>query len=311
MLSRIAESLFWIGRYVERADDTARILDAYVQRILEDPWADEVAASRSLLGVMGVAAPEDVSGTSTVLDVLAFDATSPSSIVGSWFAARENARGIRETMSMELWQALNATWVAFPQQRRAAERLGPHAFLGFVRERAAMVTGLAASTMSRDDGWRFLILGRSLERADMTTRLLSTRVLDADHAPSWMTLLRACSADETFLRTYHDVLDARSVAEFLLLDRLFPRSVYHALSTAERCLLELDPDEGRAGIGAPSRRVIGRARTGLEFLDADQLLEVLPAQLEAVQTACLETSREVATRYFRYSAPMAWVHEEG
>ena len=133
MLSRIAESLFWIGRYVERADDTARILDAYVHRILEDPWADEVAACRSLLGVMGVTAPDVVVGTATVLDVLAFDDTNPSSIAGAWYAARENARGARETMSMELWQALNATWVAFPQQRMAAERLGPHAFLGFVR----------------------------------------------------------------------------------------------------------------------------------------------------------------------------------
>src|SRR5664279_3241625 len=214
MLSRIAESLFWMGRYVERADDTARILDAYVHRILEDPWADEVASCRSLLGILGVKEPPQVLGTQTVLEVLAFDESTPSAIAGAWHAARENARGAREIVSSEFWEALNATWVAFPAQQLAAQRLGPHAFLGFVRERAAMVNGLAESTMSHDDGWRFLVLGRSLERVDMTARLLSTRVLAADHAPSWTTLLRACGADDTYLRTYRGALDADHVAEF-------------------------------------------------------------------------------------------------
>ena len=142
MLSRIAESLFWIGRYVERADDTARILDAYVHRILEDPWADEIGACRSLLGILGVPEPPVLLGTSTVLDLLAFDSTNPSAIAGALYAARENARGAREIISSELWEALNTTWNAVPQQRRAAARLGPHAFLGFVRERAAMVLSL-------------------------------------------------------------------------------------------------------------------------------------------------------------------------
>ncbi len=114
MLSRIAESLFWIGRYIERADDTSRILDAYVHRLLENPWMDEVEACRSLLQILGVAVPEDLQGTSTVIDLLAFDPTNSSAIAGAWNAARENARGARETISSELWQALNATWHAIP-----------------------------------------------------------------------------------------------------------------------------------------------------------------------------------------------------
>jgi uncharacterized alpha-E superfamily protein len=311
MLSRIAESLFWIGRYVERADDTARILDAYVHRILEDPWADEEASCRSLLRILGVPQPQVVVGSATVLELLAFDPTTPSAIAGAWHAARENARGAREIISSELWEALNATWVAFPQQRVASQRLGPHALLGFVRERAAMVNGLAESTMSHDDGWRFLVLGRSLERVDMTARLLSTRVLAADHAPSWTTLLQACGADETFLRTYRGALDAGHIAEFLLLDRLFPRSVFAALVEAERCLLELEPDVGRAGVGDPARRIVGRARTGLEYVDAGVLLAELPEHLERIQAASLEASAAVAKRYFQYAAPVAWLHEEG
>jgi uncharacterized alpha-E superfamily protein len=313
VLSRIAESLFWIGRYVERADDTARIVDAYVNRILQDPWTDEVAACRSLLGVLGVDAPGEVAGTTTVLEVLAFDRANPSSIMGAWWAARENARGARETISSELWEALNASWVALAGQQVAAQRPagGAHAFLRFVRDRSAVVGGLVDATMSHDDGWRFLVLGRSLERVDMTARLLSTRVLDADHAPSWTTLLRACGANETILRTYRGVLDAGRVAEFLLLDRFFPRSVFAALVDAERCLAELDPGVARTGVADPSRRIVGRARTSLEYLDGSALLAELPDHLARIQAASLDASEAVAARYFQYAEPTAWEREEG
>ena len=125
MLSRIAESLFWIGRYVERADDTARILDAFLARLLEDPWADEDAACRSLLAILGVDAAARTAGSTTgdVLELLAFDADNPSSIAGALAAARENARGARETISSEMWECLNVTWHApavAPAGRRTA-----------------------------------------------------------------------------------------------------------------------------------------------------------------------------------------------
>ena len=174
---------------------------------------------------------------------------------------------------------------------------------------SALVYGFADSSMSHDDGWQFLVLGRSLERADMTARLLSTRVVDEEHAPSWSTLLRACGADETFVRTYRGARRPEDVAEFLLLDRLFPRSVVCALETAERRLLELEPGVERAGVGDPARRVIGRTRTGLEYVDPADLLATLPQQLAIVQSACLEASRAVAARYFQYAAPVAWAHE--
>ena len=311
MLSRIAEALFWIGRYVERADDTARILDVWIQRILEDPWVDESLACRSLLAVMGSADPPDPATTTDVLDRLAFQRDSPGSIAGALFAARENARGTRETISTELWECLNTTWNDLPAERRAAERLGPHSFLRYVKERSAMVAGLAESTMSHDDGWRFLVLGRSLERIDMTTRLLSTRIVAGESAPSWRTLLRSCGADESFLRTYRGAVEAEHVAEFLLLDRLFPRSVFHALTTAESCLSDLDPGLSRAGVGDPARRIIGRARTGLEYLDSGQLLDELPTQLASIQEACHAAAGAVADRYFQYAAPVAWLHESG
>ena len=203
MLSRIAESLFWIGRYVERADDTARILDAFLARILEDPWVDEDAACRSLLAILGTPPTQEQRLTSgDVLELMAFDAANPSSITGAMDAARDNARGARETISSEMWECLNVTWHTLPSRRIAAERLGPALFLGYVRERSALLAGLAESTMSRDDGWRFLVLGRSLERVDMTSRLLSIQALTPEYASEWRTVLRACGADESFLRTH-------------------------------------------------------------------------------------------------------------
>jgi uncharacterized alpha-E superfamily protein len=310
MLSRIAESIFWIGRYVERADDTARILDAFLAGILEDPWVDEDAASRSLLAILGTAAPHDARLTSgDVLELMAFDANNPSSIAGALAAARENARGARETISSEVWECLNVTWHSLQSRRMAAERLGPSIYLSFVRERAAVLTGLAESTMSRDDGWRFLVLGRNLERVDMTARLLSLTSFVEDRSEQWRTVLRSCGADESFLRTHGGEVVPQRVAEFLMLDRLFPRSALHALTEAEECLEALAPTTERAGMADAARRPIGQARTRLEYADAAALLEELPAHLRALQRACASASAAITARYFDQTSPVAWAHE--
>jgi uncharacterized alpha-E superfamily protein len=311
MLSRIAESLFWIGRYVERADDTARILDAFLARLLEDPWSDEDAACRSLLAILGVTATDDKRLTAgDALDRLAFDADDPSSIAGAVAAARKNARGARETISSEMWECLNVTWHTLPSRRRAAERLGPALFLSFIRERSAVLGGLAESTMSRDEGWRFLALGRSLERADMTARLLSVQVSTTEGPGNWRTVLRACGADESFLRTHGGTLEPARVVEFLMLDRLFPRSALHALTAAEQCLREMAPATERAGVRDAARRPIGQVRTRLEYADINVLIDELPTYLRALQQACAACSAAVTTRYFKHAAPVSWAHEE-
>jgi uncharacterized alpha-E superfamily protein len=317
MLSRIAESLFWIGRYVERADDTARILDAFLARILEDPWVDEDTACRALLATLGSPPPSENRrlGTADVLDRMGFDLENPSSIMGALVAARENARGARETISSEMWECLNVTWHSMQARRLAAERLGPVLFLTYVRERAAVLTGLAESTMSRDDGWHFLVLGRHLERVDMTARLLTIQAVTPDEAPEqirsaqWRTLLRACGADESFVRTHGGEVHPHRVAEFLLLDRLFPRSALHALTAAEEALEALSPSTERAGMADAARRPVGQARTRLEYADATRLSDDLPAHLRALQQACAAASAAVTARYFDQTMPVTWAHE--
>jgi uncharacterized alpha-E superfamily protein len=311
VLSRIAQSLYWIGRYVERAEDTARILDVHLHQLLEDPWVDESRSCRALLDVMGVTVDDDEDvDVSRVTAMLAFDASNPSSIVGSLRAARENARGAREAISSEMWECLNSAYNALPDQADVVIGLNVPGFFDLVKERSAVLAGLADSTMSRDEGWLFLVLGRSLERVDMTARLLTARYGEPTGSPEWVTTLRSCSAHEAYLRTYRRAVDASLVIEFLLLDRLFPRSVLHALSTAESCIAELDPRPiGRVGFTDEAARVLGRTRTRLEFHSVHELMRDLPAQLEAVQEDCSEAARLVTARYFGAADMIVWSSE--
>jgi uncharacterized alpha-E superfamily protein len=307
VLSRIAESLFWIGRYVERADDTARILDVHMQMLLEDTYLDESTACRAVLSVMGTEAPEGTINRSLVLEKLAYDATTPSAIVGAIGSARENARRARETVSTELWECLNTTYIGLPAARMRATT--PHHFFAWVRERAALVAGITDSTVSRDDAWHFLVLGRSIERADMTARLVATTSAIATAQTSWTTLLRSCGAYESYVRTYRGVDTDERAAEFLLLDRLFPRSVLYALTKAEESLGRLSPANDRVGVSDRARRALGRARTGLEYRPLSEIIDDLSEEMEEVQRACSAASDAVARRYFPRTVTTAWLEE--
>jgi uncharacterized alpha-E superfamily protein len=318
VLSRIAESLFWIGRYIERAEDTARILDVNIHYLLEAPAMDEDRFCRRLLDAMGVPAPEGTRlDAQTATELLAFDETNPSSIVSSLTAARANARGVSEAISSEMWEALNATYNALPGQVGLGRRVGPYGFFRFVRERAAVMAGLTESTMSKDDAWRFLILGRSLERTDMLARLIANGMSPSDDeddegaedATDWVIMLRSCSAHEAFLRTYSREPDPHLAAEFLVLDRLFPRSIFCALASAEQVLTELAPRSSRAGSYDEARRLLGLVRTGLEYRRIEDIIDDLPLRLRRVQEGCSATSAALASRYFRYTTAIEWVAE--
>ena len=212
---------------------------------------------------------------------------------------------MREVISGEMWECLNVTALTLPRQRKAAERLGPHVYLQFVRERAALFFGLADSTMSHDDAWRFLVLGQNVERVDMTARMLLARMPAAPVELGWQMLLQACGAYESFARSRSlGGGGARHVAEFLVLDRMFPRSVLHALATAEECLVALDPET--AGDGMSSVAQIRRVRTGLEDADPEALPGQLADVLGALQQTCLEVSEAITQRYFTYALPAPW-----
>ncbi|WP_197374878.1 alpha-E domain-containing protein [Mycolicibacterium baixiangningiae] len=309
MLARNAESLYWIGRYVERADDTARILDVTVHQLLEDSSVDPDQASRTLLRVLGMEAPDHALDVWSLTDIVAFtrDSAGGTSIIDAISAARENARGAREVTSTEIWECLNTTYNALPERERAAKRLGPHQFLSYVEGRAAMFAGLADTTLSRDDGYRFMVLGRAIERVDMTVRLLLSRVGDSASSPAWVTLLRSAGAHDTYLRTYRGALDAGRVVEFMLLDRLFPRSIFYSLRLAEHNLDELlHRPHDRLGATAEAQRLLGRARSELEFMHPGVLLETLEQRLAALQQMCSDLGEALALQYFHAAPWVAW-----
>lgn len=308
MLSRIAESLFWIGRYIERSDGTARILDVHLQLLLEDPWIDEDTACRSLLGVMGSFAPDGVQivRREDVLQRLAVDRMTPSSIAYAITAARENARRAREIVSTELWETLNTTHSRMPR-RLQTEKV--HEFFQWVRERAALAVGVVDSSTSRDESWQFFTLGRSIERADMTARLLATRSLTEASGPSWTTILRSCGAYEAYLRTYRGMPSARNAAEFLLLDRLFPRSIIYSIQQAEGCMSAIDPRADRVGHSNSVLRALGRIRNELEYTPVPDILNELPEQMERVQVVTREASEAIRQRFFPTQAEPSWIGE--
>ena len=309
MLSRIAESLFWIGRYIERSDGTARILDVHLQLLLEDPWIDEDTACRSLLqrhGLLPARTGSRSSAAKTCSPRLAVDRMNPASIAYALTAARENARRAREIVSTELWETLNTTSARMPR-RLQTEKV--HEFFQWVRERSALAVGIVDSSTSRDEAWQFFTLGRSIERADMTARLLATRSLTEASGPSWTTILRSCGAYEAYLRTYRGMPSARNAAEFLLLDRLFPRSIIYSIQRAEDCMSAIDPRADRVGHSNTVLRALGQIRNDLEYRPVSEILGELPLHMDRVQKVTREASEAIRPRFFPTQAEPSWIGE--
>lgn len=304
MLSRIAESLFWIGRYVERADGTSRILDVHLQVLLEEPWSDEDATVRSLLTVMGDPGAEDRRAELTRDDALTRlgYGGSPSSILGSIREARENARRAREAASTEVWECLNSTYTYLDQRR--SQELTPNGFLAWVRERMAAVSGIVDSSMSHDTPWQFFQAGRMIERADMTARLLASR----GGSQSWPVLLRSAGGLESFLTSHRGRHGDDQAAEFLLHDRLFPRSVAFALAEAEAHTQALPSSNGvrRFAVNDEASRIIGAARARIDYQPLEDVLSDLPRRMLEVQQACSAASDAISARYFPVQEWTSW-----
>ncbi len=306
MLSRIAESMFWIGRYVERAEDTARILDVQTQLILEESGVEAEDTCRTLLSIMGVEEMPEQADLTLVLRELAYDPSSPVSIASALGAARESARRARETLSVPMWEAINTTYRAIPSGHFGSLR--PPSVFQWVRERAALINGTADATMTRDEGWHFLMLGRCIERADMTSRLVATASLaqGSGGAAPWTNTLRACGAYEAFLRTYKGLETERGAAEFLLLDRLFPRSVVFSLNRAELCVDNLEASGQRAGFQNEAQRLLGRTRAELEYRSLSDVMVDLPSEMERLQRTCALATEAITRRYFAGAEALTW-----
>ncbi|MDX1511246.1 MAG: alpha-E domain-containing protein [Nitriliruptorales bacterium] len=315
MLARLAENLFWAGRYAERADDTARLVDVTYHSLLGTADADEERSWEELLDVLhqtaAYAERDQAMVPQQVIRFLITDRDNPGSVVSSIGHARQNVRSVREHVSTEVWEAINAIELELQGRDIAAdvdER--PYELLSLVKQRSQTIAGAITETMPRDDGWRFLILGRMLERAEMTCRLLSVRLgqlLARSATPAfhdWLTVLKSASALEAYRKSYRTSMEPSHVVEFLLLSPEFPRSVFFALTSAEHQLVRLSPDSDQTW---PRRRV-GRLRSELEFSSVDELLAAdLYEFLDHVTEGVHGVAEAVAATYFRHG-PAGMLH---
>lgn len=210
-----------------------------------------------------------------------------------------------------MWEALNRTYHELDNHVRAARTLGPHLLFQWVRDRVALVGGLTDTVLLHDDGWRFLTIGRCLERVDMTARLLGAVPATAD-ASRWSGVLVSCGANDAFLRTYGGDIDQAKALSVLLLDPDFPRSVNYALAQAEMCLEQVDGMTGPSGRRqaqprtSAAAREVGRIRSELAYTDPATLAADLHGTVVRLQAACAYASELVTQRYFQRAAFIEW-----
>lgn len=304
MLSRIADAMFWIGRYVERADQTARILGVSLQSITEDASLDPVDSCAGVYGIFGATdVPAEDLTVQRVLERLVTDRANPSSVAGALQAARENARGVREALSTEVWESLNTATLGMPRGVRPSRM---HGAFQFAKDRCAMVNGLLDASMTRDEAWLFLRVGQLLERVDMLARNLQAHDLSDTSDAATVLLLRSCSAHEAYIRSYRGRVRVSGAIEFLLLDSIFPRSAAYCLSEIDEALETLAKLHGnsldRLGTAEPGRRIVGRALASLRFRQLEDITEEFEDEMEQLQRVTGAVTRSLGTTYFHPAA---------
>ncbi len=309
MLSRHAEDLFWTGRYIERAEDTARLLDVTYHKLLESSPGEATATWREVLEVLYL--DDEFAGDDgdafAVTEFLVLDPDNAGSIWSAVARARENARGLRDRISTELWEAINTFNLELRARDLSAElATQPYQAYRWVKNCCQMIAGVAAETMPRNDGYRFLLLGRMLERAEMTCRLLAVRYHRLGGGATidfhwWLALLNSVSAFEAYLKEHRAALDAHRILEFLLLSPDFPRSVLFCLRAAESELDALIGDDVRI----TAQRLLGRVRARVEFSDVAELMEEgLNGWLDALQEDIWDVGEAIDVHFFRHGADL-------
>ncbi|MEL6938306.1 MAG: alpha-E domain-containing protein [Cyanobacteria bacterium J06598_1] len=284
MLSRVADSIYWLNRYIERAENVARFVEVNLNLLMDNPvgvaqqWDPLIAVTgdRQLFHQRYAEATAD-----NVLDFLTFDTQSPNSIISCVRAARENARSVRETISSEMWEQVNAFYLQVEDAAKEKDVRDTYAFYAEVKMASHRFAGVMDATLSWNESWQFGQLGRMLERADKTARILDVKYFLLLPSPSevgtpidnmqWIALLKSASAYEMYRKVEH-VISPAGVAKFLLLDAQFPRSVKFCLKWAEDALTQI------AGVSASStplssQRALGRLRAELEYIMLNEIFE--------------------------------------
>lgn len=285
MLSRVAESIYWMARYVERAENTARFVDVTQNLSLDQP-AGVMVQWEPLIYITGDQDQykeryDDVSPQS-VIQFMAFDREYNNSIVRGLEAARENARSVRETISTEMWEHLNELYHWIRDASHGTEAWeSPSVFFQQVKMRCQAFGGICDDTMTRDQGWHFANMGRMLERADMISRLIDVKYFTLLRSPEdvntpiddlqWSSVLRSVSGFEMF-RQLHNAVTVENVVDFLAIGRRFPRAIHYCLIAADQSLHAISgqPEGAYSNL---AERHLGQLRSELAFADSTQVVQ--------------------------------------
>jgi uncharacterized alpha-E superfamily protein len=298
MLARVADSLYWLGRYAERAEHVARLASVMLNAMLDQTDAADEAALIALAAI-GERLATDPGEVLEAARALSIDRSDPASVVSSLASARENARQVREQITTETWERLNLLFLrATGVAAEAAFAADAPDFLQRIIADLHQFKGAADATMSHGEGWRFMLAGVYLERAQLIARLLSAGFgaeTGSDDHVALVNLLRMGCALEPYLRVYTADINARSILEFLMFDADFPRSIRFATERIQEHL-------GRLSMGhQPGRhdplRLAGRLNARLAYADmdaiaaggADELLAEVQAGCAAINAAIFET----------------------
>lgn len=329
MLSRVADSLYWMSRYLERAEHTTRLLDVNLSLMLDESttssdhrWLRLLQSLFHPRRVRWEGNPYSLAGT------LIFDTELKSSVVSCITSARENARHVREQISTEQWQRLNSLYldVIRPEHRMLLQAGSPEVsseapsnFLLQVMEAIHQFQGITDSTMSHGEGWHFIQVGRYLERAMATARLLEAyhndlwaqpdRLHESNQFLAWMGLLRSATAFEAYCKVYTADLSPDRILEFLLLDPEFPHALRFAIESLEKALEAIyaksGPKSGK-GRGEQLHRIAGRLSAQLSFVSIEELLagNVIDF-LHSIQRQCQEIHDSIYQLYVDYPIQVA------
>jgi uncharacterized alpha-E superfamily protein len=296
MLSRVADSIYWLNRYVERAENIARFVDVNLNLLLDSPvvmteqWKPLIMTTGDLslfTQRYGEASAENV------IQFLTFDQDYPNSILSCLRIARENARSVREIISSEMWEQVNTFYLMVKDASEMQPLPELPSFFAEVKLASHLFAGIMNATMSHNEGWHFGRLGRLLERADKTTRILDVKYFILLPAVSlvgtaldelqWIALLKSASGYEMYRKRQRRI-DPTGIAKFLILDREFPRSIQFCLLEAEQSLHAIT-GSGVAAWHNSAERTLGRLRSELDFITIEEIIQSgLHEFLDHIQT---------------------------
>ncbi|MDB6054253.1 MAG: hypothetical protein JWN25_1776 [Verrucomicrobiales bacterium] len=317
MLSRVADSIYWMSRYVERADNIARVVDVNLNLMLDssdgsaqqwDPLIYTMGDHERFKARFGEATTQD-----NVTHFLTFDEENPNSILSCLRSARENARSIREIISSEMWLHLNKFYLLVNSAASAGRGLeSPHQFFSDIKASSFLFTGVTDATLTHGESWHFAKLGQELERADKTSRILDVKyfillpsVNDVGSAfddVQWAAVLRSCSAFEMY-RKKHGKITPSSIVDFLLLNAQFPRSIRYCSNAAQASLHAISGTP-LGNFRTPPEKLLGQLCSDLAYDNVEEVLQNgLHEYLDELQTTMNKVGAGVHHIFFSRRLP--------